>query len=217
MNKKVAVILAGCGVKDGSEIHESVIALLSLYRHSAQPVFFAPDDEQTQVVDHLTGQVVDARRNMLQEAARIARGVISPLSSFNADDVDALIFPGGFGAAVNLCDFGASGEHCTVRPDVVSAIEAMYQQRKPIGAICIAPVIVARVLGKHGVELTIGNDKSTSSKIELMGARHVDCRCDQVHVDRRNKVVSTPAYMLGKNAAEIEKGIDLLVKELLAL
>ncbi len=220
MMKRVAVVLSGCGVFDGAEIHESVLTLLALARRGAEAVCVAPDIDQAQVVDHVTGTPVEGeRRNVLRESARIARGSIRALSNLSVSEVDAVVFPGGFGAAKNLCTFADDGPECRVEPSVERLLLDAYEASKPIGAVCIAPALVARVLGRKadGLEVTIGVDEATAAAIEKMGAVHVPCDVRSAHVDRRNKVVTTPAYMLARGVEEVEEGVDRLVDELLRL
>lgn len=215
--KKVGVCLSGCGVKDGSEIHEAVITILALDRGQAEIVFFAPDGEQRQVVNHVTGTTLAEKRDMMVEAARIARGNIKNIKDIKASDIDALIFPGGFGAALNLCDFGVAGEKCQAHPEVNRLVLEMHKAKKPIGAICIAPAIIARILGSQKVQLTIGTDPGTASKLQAMGAIHVDCKVDEVVIDPKNRIVTTPAYMLAKSIKETASGIEKLVKTVLEM
>ncbi len=217
--RRFGVLLSGCGVNDGSEIHEATMTLYHLDRMGVERVCFAPDAPQARVFDHLRGEDANEGRNMLVEAARIARGEIQPLSKADPDELNGLLIPGGFGAALNLCDYGLKGRDLTVREDVERLIMAIHEQKKPIGAICIAPVVVAKVLGSRSipVELTIGGDPKVSSDIEAMGAVHAMHLVDEIHVDRAHKVVSTPAYMLGKNVAEIAPGIERLVDAVLSM
>ena len=213
--KRVAIILAGCGAKDGSEIHEAVLTLLAVVRQGAEPVFLAPAGPQASVVNHLSGDTVAEERSMLVEAARIARGKIADLAKHNGADFDALIFPGGFGTAKNLCDFATRGSQCTVHPEVERIILEAHAAGKPMGFICIAPAIAARVLGPKGVQLTIGNEPDTAKKLTEMGAVHINKSVNEILTDRKNRVVSTPAYMLANNIAECEAGISALVTEVL--
>lgn len=216
--KKIGVILSGCGVMDGAEIHESVIALLALDRAGAEAVCMAPNIEQTRVWNHLKDQEAKGEtRNVLVESARIARGNIKDLATVHAKDVDAVILPGGFGAALNLCTFGMKGPDCEVNPEVARLLEEMRKAAKPIGAICIAPAAVARALGAEGPELTIGTDQGTAAGLEKMGAKHIACSVSEFHVDRKRKIVTTPAYMLGKSIKDVAEGIEKLVREVLAL
>ncbi|HVI52575.1 MAG TPA: isoprenoid biosynthesis glyoxalase ElbB [Candidatus Sulfotelmatobacter sp.] len=217
MSKKprIAVVLSGCGVYDGAEIHEAVMTLLAIDRHGGEAVCFAPNVDQMHVVDHLTGQPTGERRNVLVESARIARGAISDLASFRAADVDAVVFPGGFGAAKNLCSFAVDGPECKVEPSVDAAIKAMRFAGKPIGALCIAPALLARVLGRG--EVTIGNDEGTAKAIEAMGAKHTVAGHGQAVVDQGLKVVTSPCYMLDATIAQIADGADAVVTALLKL
>lgn len=215
--KKVLILLSGCGVYDGSEIYETTFTLLSLEEAGVVPVCCAPDIEQAHVIDHSKGEPVAETRRVLVEAARLARGEVLDLATVREEDYAALILPGGFGAAKNLCDFAFKGKDLTVHPLVEALIEAFHAARKPIGFMCIAPVIGAKVLGSHGVRLTIGNDAETAGAIEHMGARHENCSVESIIVDAEHRIVSTPAYMLGENRVEVRRGIDKLVKKVLEL
>jgi enhancing lycopene biosynthesis protein 2 len=214
--KTVGVVLAGCGFLDGSEVHEATLTLLALDQRGVKAAVFAPDVEQLHVVNHVAKQPVEGRRNVLEEAARIARGHIQPLAAAKADALDALIFPGGFGAAKNLCTWATQGTGMTVRDDVAALIRAVHAAGKPLGFICIAPVIGAKVLG-GGVRLTIGQDAGTAAGIEAFGATHVPHQVEEIEVDQGKKVVSTPAYMFDTSIAHVQKGIDRLVGAVLEL
>ncbi|MEJ2639649.1 MAG: isoprenoid biosynthesis glyoxalase ElbB [Desulfosarcinaceae bacterium] len=216
MAKNIGVLLSGCGVYDGSEIQEAVLTLLFLERSGAQSVCLAPDMNQVHVIDHLTQAQEEAPRNVLTEAARIARGEIRSLTDVAADELDALILPGGFGAAKNLCDFALVGPEARVQPQVAALLEAIHAQGKPIGAMCIAPAVVVRVLGAASPQVTIGNDAGTAAGIEAMGGRHVNCAVDDICTDAAHKIVTTPAYMLGPGITDIAKGIEKLVEQVLA-
>ncbi len=216
MMKKVGVVLSGCGVFDGSEIHEAVLTLLAIDRAGAEAVCFAPDKEQLHVVNHLTGEVTSEKRNVLAESARIARGKIQPLSAADARQIDVLIVPGGFGAAKNLSDFAIRGAACQVDEDLKILTNEIYKQNKPIGFICIAPAILPKLL-KTPVRLTIGNDIETAETIEEMGGTHVVCPVNDIVVDIDNKIVTTPAYMLANSISEAATGIEKLVSRVLAL
>ena len=216
--RRVAVVLSGCGVFDGAEIHEAVLVLLALDRANAQAVCAAPDIPQHHVVNHLTGQpAAGETRNVLVESARIARGRITPLRQLNVDEVDALILPGGSGAAKNLSDFALAGENFAVHPDVARVLEAAHRAGKPIGLVCIAPAIGARLFGGLGVQFTIGTDPGTAQTLQRHGARHVNCGVHDVVVDRRLKIASTPAYMLAARIADAEVGISKLVEAVLEM
>ncbi len=218
MGKKVGVVLSGCGVYDGAEIHESVITLLALDRHGAEAVMCAPDVAQMHVVNHLTGAVVEGEeRNVLVESARIARGAIKDVKEISADELDALILPGGFGAAKNLCDFAVAGADCAVNPDVATLVRAVHNQGKPVAAVCIAPALLAKVLGDEAPELTIGNDAGTAGALEAMGATHVECPVREFVIDRERKVITSPAYMLAQSISEAADGIEGTVTALLEM
>ena len=213
--KKFAVVLAGNGVFDGAEIHEATLTLLAINRHGAQYQCFAPDVEQAHVINHITGEEMPETRNVLVEAARIARGNIKPLSEYKADDYDTIIFPGGFGVAKNLCTFAFDGTDCTVNPGVERAIRETVAQKKPIGALCISPVLIAKVLGD--VKVTIGNDEDTIQAVRAMGGKHEQTSHGQVVVDEKYKIVTTPCYMLDANIGQIAAGAENAVKKLLEL
>jgi enhancing lycopene biosynthesis protein 2 len=218
-NPRVGVILSGCGVQDGSEIHEAVFTLYELARNGATAICMAPDAPQPDVVDHRTGKAMSQPRNMLTEAARIARGKIRDIREVKASELDAVILPGGFGAAKNLCTFATKGVDCTVNPEVSRLLLELHAAKKPIGAICIAPTVVARVFGSKGipVQLTIGHDADTAAKLEAMGAKHVGQDVREIVVDSANRIVSTPAYMLAETIDEAADGIAKLVKEVVKL
>lgn len=216
--KKVAVILSGCGVFDGAEIFESVLTLLALDRANAKAVCAAPDVAQHHVVNHLTRQPVPGEtRNVLVEAARIARGEIISLARLEVAEVDAVILPGGFGAAKNLSSFATAGADFVVNPELAKFLRAVRQAGKPIGFICIAPAIAAKLFGADRVEFTIGNDPGTAAALTPGGAQHVNCGVHDIVVDRRLKIVTTPAYMLAGRLTEAEAGITKLVQAVLEL
>lgn len=214
---RVGVVLSGCGVFDGAEIHEATLTLLFLDRAGAEIVCMAPDTDQMHVVNHIKGEATGEKRNVLAESSRIARGVIKDLKDVKSADLDALVFPGGFGAAKNLCDFAVKGADCAVNPQVERLIKEMHAAKKPIGFACIAPVIAAKVLGSFNPELTIGNDKDTAEAIEKMGGKHVGSPVENAVIDRKNKIVTTPAYMLGPTISKVALGIEKLINEVLKM
>ena len=214
---KIGVLLSGCGVMDGSEIHEAVITLLAIDREGAEAVCMAPNKDQTQVINHLTNQAQNEKRNMLVEAARIARGKIKDIKDVNENDIDAVILPGGFGAACNLSTFNKDGSNAKVLEEVAAFLKKMHNLKKPIGAICIAPNIIAKVFGDKKVEITIGNDRRTANKLEKMGAVHINKNVHEAAIDYKNLIVTTPAYMLAKSPKELEPGIVKLVKAVIEL
>ncbi len=216
--KRIGVVLSGCGVNDGAEIHEATLTLLSLDRAGAQVVAMAPNVDQMHVIDHVAGAPADGEnRNVLVESARIARGDIRDMATVQATELDALVFPGGFGAAKNLCSFAVDGASMSVNPEVDRLIKQMVDANKPMGFICIAPVIAAKVLGELSPKLTIGNDAGTAGAMESLGATHVESPVDEAVVDQNLKIVSTPAYMLGPSIAPVASGIDSLVTEVLRM
>lgn len=210
---KFAVVLSGCGVFDGAEIHEAVMTLYAIAKNNATYDIFAPNIEQYHVINHYTGQPTEEKRNVLVEAARIARGKILPLEKFKAEDYDALIFPGGYGVAKNLCDFAFKGESATVLPEVQNAILSMHKLRKPIGGLCIAPALFALVL--KNVKLTIGQDEQTAKTLEKLGARHIKTNHAEVAVDEENLIFTTPCYMLNATIVDIANGAMNIVSEML--
>jgi enhancing lycopene biosynthesis protein 2 len=213
--KNFAVILSGCGHQDGAEIHEATLTLWAIHKNGAEFQCYAPDIKQHHVLNHMTGQEMNEKRNVLIESARIARGKIASLATFSPESADALIIPGGFGAAKNLSSYAFDGAKCTVNNDVATAIKAMHAAGKPIGALCIAPVIIAKVLGD--VTLTIGQDPGTADNLAAMGARHQPTLQGEIVVDRERKIVSTPCYMLNSRIDQIAEGADKLVLAMLDL
>jgi enhancing lycopene biosynthesis protein 2 len=216
MSKKVAVILSGSGVYDGAEIHESVITLLRLDQRGAQVQCFAPNIAQLHVINHLTGEEMPETRNVLVESARIACGNIKDIREADVEDFDALIVPGGFGAAKNLSNFAIEGAGCTVQPEVLALTEAFAEAGKPVGLMCISPALAAKIYGP-GVTCTIGNDADTATAMNKMGATHEDCAVSEIIEDKARKLVTTPAYMLAQNISEAASGINKLVDRVLEL
>jgi enhancing lycopene biosynthesis protein 2 len=216
---KVGVILSGCGVYDGSEIHESVLTLLALDKLGATAVCMAPNIEQVNVVNHRTGKLSEEVRNVLDEAARIARGKIQDIARVKASDLDALILPGGFGAAKNLCNFASAGSKAKVEPNVGRLLREMHKAKKPIAALCISPTVVAAALRDERAhpKLTIGSDEKTALALEEMGAKHVVCPVDEFRVDEEQRIVTSPAYMYDARISEVAAGIERAVKELVRM
>lgn len=214
---KIGVILAGCGVKDGAEIHESVLTLLAIDKLGSQAVCMAPDVEQMDVVDHVSGEAASEKRNVLVESARIARGDIRNIKDVKAAELDAVVVPGGFGAAKNLCTFAKDGPECTVQEDVARLLKEMRGAGKPIGALCIAPAVLAKVFGEEKPEITIGSDAGTAQALESMGAKHVERAVTDVAVDKERKLVTTPCYMLAQRISEVGEGAEKLVRAVLEL
>ena len=213
---KIGIVLSGCGVNDGSEIHESVITMLELDKAGAEMIVMAPNIDQLHVINHATGEEMDDSRNVLIESARISRGKIEDIAGITSKDLDALIFPGGFGVAKNLSDYAMAGVECSVNPDVLRLSREVHNEGKPIGVICIAPTIMAKILAGE-TELTIGFDEQTASDIDAMGAKHMLCPVDEIIVDKEKKIVSTPAYMEANSIKEAACGIEKLVAEILTM
>ncbi|MCJ7801206.1 MAG: isoprenoid biosynthesis glyoxalase ElbB [Candidatus Marinimicrobia bacterium] len=215
---KVGVVLSGCGVYDGAEIHESVITMLALDRAGVEKIMMAPDIDQLHVINHLNGEEMDGDgRNVLVESARIARGDIKSISEVTENELNALIFPGGFGVAKNLSDYAMAGANCIVNPEVARLTREVHKAGKPIGVMCIAPIMMAKILNLDSLsaDLTIGSDEKTANDINSMGSNHITCPVQGVIVDKEMRIVSTPAYMEAKNMAEAAEGIEKLVSEVL--
>lgn len=218
--KRIGVVLSGCGVMDGAEVQESVLTLLAIDREGAQAECMAPNMQQMHVIDHLTNKEVQGeKRNVLVESARIVRGNIRDIRDIKAETIDALVFPGGYGAAKNLCDFAVKGENCHVQSDVVRLAREMIRAKKPIGVVCIAPAMLAKVAQELGIliKLTIGNDVDTAATLRKMGIQHVDTPATDIMVDEEHKIVSTPAYMLAQRISEAATGIEKLVKTVISM
>ncbi len=216
---KVGVVLSGCGVFDGSEIHESVLTLLALDKLGATAVCLAPAIDQAHVVNHRTGKVTEDVRNVLDESARIARGKVTDISKVKVSDLDALILPGGFGAAKNLCNFAAAGSKARVDPGVARLVRDMHKAKKPIAALCIAPTVLAAALRDERAhpKMTIGSDEKTATLLEEMGAKHVVCPVDEFRVDEESRLITSPAYMYDARISEVATGIERTVRELVRL
>jgi enhancing lycopene biosynthesis protein 2 len=211
----IAVILSGCGYLDGAEIHEATLTLWAIHKHGADFQCYAPDIDQHHVVNHITGKEMNERRNVLIESARIARGKVLDLTKFKADNHEALVLPGGFGAAKNLSTYAFDGAECAVNTDVKKAILAMVAQKKPIGALCIAPVALAHIL--PGINITIGQDRGTAENVEKMGAHHTATSHGEIVIDRKNRIITTPCYMLDARVDQIGEGAERLIGALIEM
>jgi len=217
MPKKIAVVLSGCGHKDGAEITEAISSLIALSEAGADYECFAPDKDFT-VTDPLTAKATSETRNILKEAARIARGKIHALKELKAKNFDGLVLPGGYGAALHLCTWGKEGAKCSVLPEMENVLTDFYSAEKPIAAICIAPALVARVLGKKGITVTLGQDKTSAAEIMKTGATHENCAVDDFVSDREHRIITTTAYMYDKaQPIEVFKGIRKAVQELVEM
>ena len=216
-NPKFAIVLSGCGRADGSEIHEATCAMLAIDCLGATYQCFAPNIKQAVVINHLSSQKMNEERNVLVESARLARGNILDLKDYNPSDFDGIIFPGGLGAVTNWCDFSLSGVECDVDFGVRKAIIQSYDKGVVIGAMCIAPVLIAKVLGSKGVHVTIGNDKNVEAAIVRTGAVMEEKNVTEVCVDEKNRIVTTPAYMLAHSIKEVCEGADNMIKAMVSL
>ncbi|MFN1548239.1 isoprenoid biosynthesis glyoxalase ElbB [Vibrio natriegens] len=214
--KKIAVIFSGSGVYDGTELHEAVLALHAIEKEGASWHCFAPNIDQLHVINHLTGEEMDETRNVMVESARIARGNIEDVARLHVEDFDALLLPGGFGAAKNLTDFAVSGAECSINTHVAQACRAFAHANKPAAYLCIAPIIIPMIY-EQGVKGTIGNDEATSAAFNQMGGEHIECAVDEFVFDEQHKVLSTPAYMLAENISQAASGIEKLVSKLVEI
>jgi len=212
---KFAIVLSGCGVYDGAEIHEATLTMLAIAKKGGTYEIFAPDVRQHHVINHITGEVMDEYRNVLVESARIARGKISALDSYNPADFDAFILPGGFGVAKNLCSYAFDGASCRVDNVVERALIDTHRAGKPIGALCISPVLIAKVISE--VDVTIGDDEATAMHIEEMGAVHIKTGNREVVVDTANRIVSNPCYMLDASIVDIAMGAENVINAIIDL
>jgi len=213
--KRFAVILAGCGVFDGAEIHEATLTLLAIAKAGGSYECFAPDKDQTQVINHLTGKPMNEERNVLVESARITRGKIKPLNLYEPENFDAVIFPGGLGVAKNLCTLAFDGSDCTVDPEVEIAVIASVEASIPIGALNITPALIAKIL--PGADVTIGKDPETAKTIEKMGGTHHQTNHAEVIIDQKYKLVTSACYMLDAHILQIAEGTQNVVDELIKL
>ncbi len=218
MGKKVGVLLSGCGVFDGAEIHEAVLTLLYLDQQGAEVVCMAPDIPQAHVINHLTQEEMkEEARNVLIESARIARGDIKNIKEVKVGDIDALILPGGFGAAKNLSEFAFKGPEGEVNPDVKQLVNDMVNAGKPVGALCIAPATLGMAVKEKAPGMTIGKEEQVIGALNAIGIKHKVCAVDEIAVDEKNKIVTTPAYMLGPGIKDVAKGIEKVVTQILSM
>lgn len=211
--KKFAIILAGCGVYDGAEIHEAIMSMYAVMKNGAEYQMFAPDIPQHHVVNHLTGAQMPETRNVLVESARIARGNIKPLAQLNLRNFDALLFPGGFGVAKNFCSYAFEGASCTVNPEIAILIKEAVSLRKLIGALCISPVLMAKIMGN--VTITVGPHEGDAANVIAMGAKHKTTKHGEVVIDEKHRLFTTPCYQLQSTIVQIAEGADNIVKAML--
>lgn len=212
---KFAIVLSGCGVYDGAEIHEATMTMLAVESKGCQYEMFAPNINQYHVINHLTGDVMDESRNVLVEAARIARGNIRALSEYSAKEFDGIIFPGGFGVAKNLCSYAIDGTEMRIDKIVAGAVRETHSLKKPIGALCISPIMIAALI--PGAEVTLGSDTKFNGEVSNLGGKHKTTQNRQVVVDTINRIVTTPCYMNDATITDIARGAELVVKEMIAL
>lgn len=214
---KAAVILSGCGYLDGAEIRESALTLLALDQQAVEVQIFAPDIAQMHVVDHLAKTPIESSRNVLQEAARIARSEVTALCALDMKDFDLLVIPGGFGVAKNLSDLAIHGLEASILPDFKRVIESAYAQKKPIAAICIAPAVLALALKNKNITVTIGDDKATAEMITASGNIHQNCASESCVIDDKNSIVTCSAYMREDRMSAIAQGIDACIRAAVAM
>jgi len=212
---KFAIVLSGCGVFDGAEIHESTMTMLAVERNGAEYEMFAPNINQHHVINHLNGKTMDESRNVLVEAARIARGKIKALSEYDQKDFDGIIFPGGFGVAKNLCSYAIDGTDMRIDKVVATAIKETHSAGKPIGAICISPLMIASLI--PGIEVTLGTDQKYNAEIRNMRGKNKPSGIRHMVVDKENKVVTVPCYMNDARISDIAEETDMLVKAIMRL
>ena len=222
----IGVIFSGSGVYDGTEIQEGVFTLLSIKKAGAEAVCFAPDVDQHHVINHITGEEMQETRNVLVESARIARGDIQSLDAFDASQLDALILPGGFGAAKNLTKWAFSGPEGEINEQVKAAIVSMVKMNKPVAGLCMGPTVIAKALEGSGLSatLTVGSTEAPSpyeidaisQGMEKTGATAVMKTIEEIAVDKKNKIVTAPCYMMEADILQIrtnvQKAVDALVK-----
>lgn len=219
MKKKFAVILCGSGFKDGSEIRESVATLYALSKHQIEFSIYAPNENQYHVVNCITGEEQPSQfRNQMIEAGRIARGKVEDLKKLNPDEFDGIILPGGFGSAKNLCNYAFKGIEGSVHPEVSRVLNEFYRLKKPIGAICIAPMILALNFKSKGLKLSFGKESTASDDLSFLGHTHYETKTNVAFVDRENRIVTTGAYMDDNaNLFDVFEGIEALVVEMTKL
>jgi len=220
---KVAVILSGSGVYDGSEIQESLFTLLAISENKGTYECFAPDKKQFHVINHLTGEVTNEERNVLVESARVARGKVQNITSLNVNEFEGLVIPGGYGVAKNLNEWAISGHESEIDSSISKVINEFYDAKKPIVALCISPTLIAQALkNKTKVSLTVGNTKDKNAEgikavqkgIESLGAEIIEKEITEVHVDLENKIISAPCYMLDCDLYDIRLNTKQAVDKL---
>jgi enhancing lycopene biosynthesis protein 2 len=227
MGKKIAVILSGCGVFDGSEIHESVFALLAIVENGGTYQCFAPDIEQHHVLNHMNGEELKEKRNVLVESARIARGDIKPLNTYEAKDFDGLVLPGGFGAAKNLTKWAFSGPDGEINADVKKAILTTIQAKQPVVGLCMGPTVIAKALEGSAIkpQLTVGTTNAQSpyeiaaisTGMEKTGAKAEMKTIEEISVDVANRIITAPCYMMEADILQVRKNVKQAVDAMFSL
>ena len=224
LSMKIGVLLSGCGVYDGAEIQESVLTLLAIEEMGAEAICISVDENQYHIVNHLTGEEMPGARNMLVEAARIARGKIHEISTISPSMIDALIIPGGFGSAKNFTKWAFAGPECEINPKVKLLLVNMINVGKPIVALCVSPIIVAKALqdSKIHTKMTIGTDQEPSpyditSFVDGLRTSNVETSMKSVHeieIDSKNKIITAPCYMMEASILDVRKNIQKALEAL---
>ncbi len=224
---KIAVLLSGCGVYDGAEIHESVLTLLALDKLGAEVICTAPNLSQHHVVNHLDGSEQAETRNVLVEAARIARGNIKALNELDLAEIDAVVMPGGFGVAKNFSQWAFQGPDGDIAEEIKQFIVSVVKAKKPLAALCMSPAVVAKALQDSGVSvsLTVGTTaadspydiQAISDGLQATGAHAVMAPVNEIVVDKTHRIISSPCYMMSASIAQVQQGIEQACQALVDL
>jgi enhancing lycopene biosynthesis protein 2 len=224
---KIGVLLSGCGVYDGAEIQETVFALLAIEELGAEAICLSVNKNQHHVVNHLTGEEMPESRNMLVEAARIARGAVHDISTFDNTQIDALVIPGGFGSAKNFTTWAFEGPNGSILPEIKELIQQCISDKKPIAALCVSPVIVGLALNQSDLQatMTLGTDKEKSpyeinafsSGLSQTGVQVEMKTIREIALDEKLKIVSAPCYMMDASIVEIRTNIQQAMQALIQL
>lgn len=213
----IGVLLSGNGVYDGAEIQEAVLTLLAIDEMGWNAVCISVDKPQHHVINHLTGEVMDESRNMLVEAARIARGQITPIDSISPADIDALVIPGGFGSAKNFTSWAFDGPESTILPEVKLLLVNLVNVGKPIVALCVSPVVVAKAFEGSSIHPTLSLGSASESSpydinsfnegLRATGAIAQERTIREVLIDPTNRIICAPCYMMDARITEINANI----------
>lgn len=224
---KIGVLLSGCGVFDGTEIHEAVLTLLAIQEAGHEYVCIAPDVDQHHVINHTNGEEMNEKRNVFVESSRIARGEITKLSDIDPADIDALVLPGGFGAAKNLTTWAFKGPESEILPEVKLLLVNLVNIGKPICALCVTPTVVAKAFEGSDIhpQLTLGNTEQDSEYdiqgfsdgLAAVGAQPVMKTTDDILVDTANKIVSAPCYMMKTDVVGVRNNTQKAIQQMLDL